>query len=80
MAKRDFLGSMKETGIFLGREKDTVIFLGVYFSSAQINNKISTIYCWCGIFLEMLKKVGIFLVRQILKLGFSWVRNMNLCH
>ena len=32
-----------------------------------------------GIFLGMLKKVGIFWGRQILKLGFFWVLNMNLC-
>ena len=32
-----------------------------------------------GIFLGMLKKVGIFLGKQILKLGFLGVKNMNLC-
>ena len=46
LAKRDFLGSMKDGGIFWGRE-----FLWVlYFSSAQINNNISAIYCLCGLF------------------------------
>ena len=45
-----------------GREKNT--------GTAQMNNNISAIYSWCGIFLGML---GIFLGRQILKLGFFWV-------
>ena len=31
LAKRDFLGSMKEAGIFLGRENNTGIFLGIVF-------------------------------------------------
>ena len=36
LTKRDFLGSMKDVGIFLGREK-TGIFLGIvlFFSSNQ---------------------------------------------
>ena len=39
LAKRDFLGSMKDTGIFLGSKKHTRGFIGVlYFSSTQINN------------------------------------------
>ena len=46
LAKRDFFGSMKDAGIFLGRENNTTIVLGiVFFSSAQINNYISAIYC-----------------------------------
>ena len=46
LAKRDFLGSMKDTGIFLGREKKkTGIFWALYFSSTQINNNVSAIYC-----------------------------------
>ena len=50
LAKRYFYGSMKDAGIFLHHKK-TGIFLGVlYFSSAQINNNVSAIYCWCGIF------------------------------
>ena len=37
LAKRDFLGSMKDAGIFLGRENNTGIFLGIVFfiSSSQ---------------------------------------------
>ena len=31
LAKRDFFGSMKDTGIFLGHEKNTGIFLVLYF-------------------------------------------------
>ena len=31
LAKRDFLGSMKDAGIFLGRENNTGIFLGIIF-------------------------------------------------
>ena len=31
--------------------------MGLHFLSAKINNKISVIYCWCGIFLDMLIKV-----------------------
>ena len=45
---------MKDTEIFLGCEKNTVIFSVLYFSSAQINNKISAIFCGCGIFVGML--------------------------
>ena len=40
---------MKDAGIFLCRENNTGIFLGIVFSSAQINNNISAIYCLCGI-------------------------------
>ena len=51
LAQRDFLGSVKDAGIFLGREKKTQGYFWVlYFSSAQINNNVSAIYCWCGIF------------------------------
>ena len=31
LAKRDFLGSMKDTGIFQGRQKNSGIFLGIVF-------------------------------------------------
>ena len=31
LAKRDFLGSMKDAGIFLGRENNRGIFLGIVF-------------------------------------------------
>ena len=31
LAKRDFLGSMKDAGIFWGRENNTGIFLGIVF-------------------------------------------------
>ena len=55
-----------------GRERGLRAFLGSEIL-AQINNNISAIYCWCGIFQGMLKKVGFFLGRQILKLGFFWV-------
>ena len=46
-SKGIFWGSIKSAGIFLVREKYMGIFVGrlVYFSSAQINNSISTIYC-----------------------------------
>ena len=44
LAKRDFLGSVKDAAIFLGRENNTGIFLGIVFSSAQIKNNISAIY------------------------------------
>ena len=40
LAKRDFLGSVKDAAIFLGRENNTGIFLGIVFSSAQIKNNI----------------------------------------
>ena len=33
LAKRDFLGSVKDAGIFLGRENNTGIFLGIVFST-----------------------------------------------
>ena len=41
LAKRDYFGSLKKTQGF---------FWVLYFSSVQINNNISTIYCLCGIF------------------------------
>ena len=44
---------------FFGSQKKTQEFLWVlYFSSAQINNNIIAIYCWCGIFFGMLKTFG----------------------
>ena len=66
LAKGDFFGSMKDAGIFLGRKKNGEIFLG-----CEKRTK--------GFFGGMLKKVVIFLGRQILKLWFFWVKNMNLC-
>ena len=48
-------------------ERHGEFFWVLYFSSAQINNNTSTIYCWCGIFLGNAKKsrhfLGIFLGR-----------------
>ena len=38
LPKRDFFGSMKDTGIFLGHENNTGIFLGIF--QKIINNKI----------------------------------------
>ena len=59
---------------FFGLQKNNRdFFLSIVFSSPQINNNINTSYCWCGIFWGMLKKVGIFWGRQILKLEFFWV-------
>ena len=57
LAKRDFLGSMKDTEIFLGCEKNHSDFFGidVFHQQAKIN-KISAIYCWCGIFWGFAKK------------------------
>ena len=61
LAKRKFLfGPIKDTGIFWVMKKVQGFFWVLYFSSAHINNKISTIYCWCGIFFGYAKKVGIF--------------------
>ena len=54
LAKSDFLGSMKDAGIFLVREKK-YRFFGV--AKKGLRN-----------FLGYAKKVGIFLGRQILKL------------
>ena len=52
-AKRDFLGLWKTRVFFLGgggsREKTQELFWVLYFSSAQINNNISVIYWYCGI-------------------------------
>ena len=75
LAKGDFFGSVKNAGFFRGHEKKTQGFVSVlYFSSAQINNKISTIYCWCRIFFGYAKNVVIILDRQTLKLGFFWYK------
>ena len=62
LAKRDFFGSVKDAWTFLGHEKNTGVFWGnVFFiSSNQQQHKHNKIYCWCGIFLGVLKKVGIF--------------------
>ena len=62
LAKKDFLGSMKDARICFGswKNKTEVIFLGCE----------KTIK---GFFWGMLKKVVIFLGRQILKLWFFWV-------
>ena len=70
----------KTPGFFGSPKKHRDFFVYCFFSSTQINNNINAIYCWCGIFfVDMLGKVGIFWGRQILKLGFFWVWNMNLC-
>ena len=57
LAKSGFFGSMKDVGIFWGHKKNTGILFAwvLHFSSAQISNNISVIYCWCVIFLGMLK-------------------------
>ena len=52
LAKRDFYGSVKDTGIFLGNKKNRDFLWLLYFSTAQINNNVSAIYCWCGIFFK----------------------------
>ena len=49
LAKRDLYGSMKDAGIFWGHKKQDFFWV-LYFSSAQINNNVSGIYCCCGIF------------------------------
>ena len=54
LAQNDFFGSMKYAGIFLGRKKKQRDFFGLRKKDQ-------------GIFLSMLKKVVIFLGRQILK-------------
>ena len=51
LAKRYILGLWKTLGIFLVSKKTQGFFWVLYFSSAQINNNVSAIYCWCGIFL-----------------------------
>ena len=63
-------------GDFFGLHKKHLwdFFGYCFFLSAQINYKISAIYCWCGSFLDdYAKNVGIFLGRQIVKLGYFWV-------
>ena len=72
LAKVDNFGSTKDAGIFFGREKNTGIFWVLYFSSAQINNNIIPIYCWCGIWGVCCTRRG-FGGRQILKLVFFGV-------
>ena len=82
MAKRDFLGSMNDIGIFLGREKTQGLFWGLFwvldFSSAQINKLLTIIQQFTARvgFFVYAKKVGNFLgicLKQILKLGLFWV-------
>ena len=55
LAKRDFLGSMKDAGIFLGRENNTGIFLGiVFFISSNQQHKRNLLLMWYyGIFLRL---------------------------
>ena len=80
MAKRDFLGSRKDAGIFLGSQKKPWgLFAVLYFSSAQINNNVKAIYMSMWDFFGYAKNIVIFLIRQILKLGFFGVENMNPC-
>ena len=62
LAKRDFLGSIKDAWIFLGCKNKQEFFWALYLSSVQINNNISTIYCLCGIFLSLLEKQEYFWV------------------
>ena len=78
LAKRDFFGSMKDTGIFLGHEKNTRqgfflkgIIIVIFISSNQQKRKRNLLLVWdfCG----YTKKIVIFLGRQILKLGFFQV-------
>ena len=79
---RDFWGlKFWSKGIFLsmidaeffGVAKKTQGFFWVlYFSSAQINNNINTIYCWCGIFLGMLITLGFFWETNS-EVGIFWV-------
>ena len=48
LAKRDFLGSMKDAGIFWGRENNTGIILGIVFfiSSNQQSQKRNLLLVW----------------------------------
>ena len=68
MAKRDYFESMKDAGIFLGRENNRDFF--GYCTFYQLKLTTSSIYCRCAIFWGYAKNVGMFLSRQILKLGF----------
>ena len=62
---------MKDAGIFLDCKKNRRIFWVVKKKQRDfLGRKKSTIK---GIFWGMLKKVVLFLDRQILKLGFLWV-------
>ena len=47
--KGNFFGSMKDAGIFWVAKITQGFFWVLYFSSAQINNNISAIYCLCGV-------------------------------
>ena len=70
------MGSIKDMGNFWITKKSQGYFWVMYFLSAQINNN-EILLVWD--FLGYAKNVGNFLGRQILKLGFFWVQNMNLC-
>ena len=50
------------SNFFFGRRGGGGFFWVLYFTSALINNNISAVYCWCGIWGEggMLKRRGIF--------------------
>ena len=56
---------------FFGSQKKHTEFSG-YCTFHQLKSTI--IYCWCGIFWGML-----FLGKQVLKLEYFWVYNMNIC-
>ena len=60
--KRDFFWVYYNAGDFFGSrlKKRSDFFWILYFSSAQINNNISAIYCWCGDFLVYVKNAWIF--------------------
>ena len=59
-AKKDFLGFMKDTGIFFGSRKKHRCFVNIVLLTAQINNNINAIYCLCGSFWGVLEKQGYF--------------------
>ena len=65
---------MKDVWIFWVVKKQQGFFWVLYSSSAQVNNNISPIYCWCGIFWGILKNVGILLAKQFLILVFLGIK------
>ena len=71
--KKGFWGVYERRGDFFWSGKGGGDFFKVlYFLTAKINNNISSIYYWQGIF-GYAKNVGIFLGRQILKLEYFGV-------
>ena len=76
LAKGIFLGSMKDARTFLGHNTvKTQGFFGGYCALYQLKStmtfKHNLLLVWD--FLGSAKNAGIFLGRQILKLGFFWV-------